>query len=256
MTTAAEIYQYLNEIAPFHTAMDFDNVGLLVGDPGAAVDSVLVSLDITTPVIEQACELGAQLIISHHPVIFAPLKRLRPKDIPAQLIEHHLAAVCAHTNLDLATCGVNTQLAAALSLQDCKPVKTYRDTGLAEALFGTLPQALSPEDFAQYVKERLHCGGVKYTKGDRPVRTVGVSCGAGSGLLFDAAACGVDAFVTGESKHHEHLAACETGITMVDAGHFNTEDVVVEPLIRMLQTQFPQVAFCKSGQADPVCYLV
>lgn len=256
MTTAAEIYQYLNEIAPFHTAMDFDNVGLLVGDPAQHVDSVLVSLDITSPVIQQARQLGAQLLISHHPVIFAPLKRLRPGDIPAQLIRHGLTAICAHTNLDLAPCGVNSQLADALSLQDCKPIAMYRDTGLAEALYGTLPHPLEPKAFAQYVKEHLHCGGVKYTEGDRPVQTVGVSCGAGSGMLFDAAACGVDAFVTGESKHHEHLAAREMGVTMVDAGHFNTEDVVIAPLIAMLQNRFPEVSFTKSSQTDPMCYLV
>lgn len=255
MISAAEIYLYVNEIAPFHTAMDFDNVGLLVGDPAQIVDSVIVSLDITSPVIEEARQAGAQLLISHHPVIFNPLKRLRPDDIPAQLIRHGLTAICAHTNLDLAPCGVNIQLAASLSLQDCKPVATYKDSGLAEAVFGTLPEPLEPKAFAQYVKERLHCGGVKYTVGKGPVKTVGVSCGAGSGLMFDAADCGVDAFVTGESKHHEHLAAREMGVTMVDAGHFNTEDVVIGPLIAMLQKRFPEVRFAKSSQTDPMCYV-
>lgn len=255
MTTAKQISQFLNQIAPFDTAMDFDNVGLLVGDPEAEVASVLVSLDITSQVVAEAIQMGAQLILSHHPVIFTPIKKLRPKDIPTQLIQNNLTAICAHTNLDLAPCGVNASLASALELQNCTPFKKYRDTDLAEGLLGTLLSPLSPQGFAAYVKERLHCDGVKYTVGNREIKTVGVSCGAGSGLLFDAAGCGVDAFVTGDSKHHELLAAQEMGITMVDAGHFNTEDVVIRPLIQLLQKEFPKVLFQKSSQTDPVCYL-
>ncbi len=255
MTTAKQVAQFLDGLAPFDTAMDFDNVGLLVGDPDSPVDTALLSLDITGAVVQEAAALGAQLIISHHPVIFHPLKRLSPRDIPAQLIQQNLTAICAHTNLDLAPCGVNACLAAALGLSGCTAFQYWKNTDLAEGLMGTLETPLPPQEFAVMVKERLHCRGVKYTPGSRVIRTVGVACGAGSGLLFAAAGSGVDAFVTGESKHHEWLAAQEMGVTMVDAGHFNTEDVVILPLLERLQAAFPAVKFQKSKQADPVWYL-
>ena len=117
MNTVGEIYRFIDEIAPFHTAMDFDNVGLLVGDEKQAVDRALVALDITPAVVEEASACGAQLIVSHHPVIFTPLRRLTAGSPPFLLAQKGISAICAHTNLDLAAGGVNTCLGEALGMK-------------------------------------------------------------------------------------------------------------------------------------------
>ena len=116
MPTIREIYQYMNEIAPFDTAMDFDNAGFLVGDEGAEVTAALVALDITAQSVAQAQKLGAQLIVSHHPVIFNPMKRLMSASVPYLLAKAGVGAICAHTNLDMAKGGVNDCLADTLGL--------------------------------------------------------------------------------------------------------------------------------------------
>lgn len=256
MATVYEIDRAIHAIAPFDTAMSFDNVGTLVGDKSATVTKVLVALDVTKSVVEEAAAMGAELIISHHPVIFSPLKRLSADSLPYLLATKGIAVISAHTNYDLAPEGVNHCLAKALTLTEVKPFQVDDKTGLATGLVGVLPgESRSPEAFAAFVKEALHCGGVKYTKGNRPVRKVAVGCGAGSSMVFDVIGCGADAFVTGESKHHELLAALECGITMVDAGHFNTEDVAMEPLAEKLRVQFPSVLFLKSTLGEPTCYL-
>ena len=113
MVTAGDIYDFLNVCAPFETAMSFDNAGFLVGERQAPVSAVLLALDITPKVVGEAARLGAELIISHHPVIFQPLRRMGPRDVPYLLAQHGIGAICAHTNLDFAPGGVNTCLAEA-----------------------------------------------------------------------------------------------------------------------------------------------
>ena len=108
--------------------MDFDNAGLLVGDRTTPVTDALVALDITHEVVAEAKKAGVQVILSHHPVIFQPLKRLSSKDVPYQLASCGIAAICAHTNLDFASQGVNTCLARALELQEITVLKEYRMT--------------------------------------------------------------------------------------------------------------------------------
>ena len=254
--TVQAIYEYMDKKAPFATAFGYDNVGLLVGSGQAAVSSVLLALDITPEVVAEAKQLGAELIISHHPVIFEPLRALTEQQVPYLLAQSGIAAICAHTNLDLAEGGVNTCLANALGLQQVRGLKAYGNTALWEGRIGELPRTYSAAEFAAYVKTALSCGGLKYTDSKCPVRTVALCGGAGADLLEDAVAAGADAFVTSDTKHHQLLLANQLGMTLVDAGHFNTENVVVEPLAQKLQEQFPTVRFQKSAVlADPVQYL-
>ncbi len=256
MRKVGEIYSYLDGFAPFHTAMDFDNAGLLVGDASMDVNSVIVSLDITPEVVKEAAEAGCELIISHHPVIFQPLKRLSSQSVPYLLVKNGISAICAHTNLDLAQGGVNTCLAARLGLKNIRGLKENGETGLSEGLVGDLPESMSPERFASMVKDSLGCGGLKYVPGKTQINTVALCGGAGSCLLFDAASAGADALVSADSKHHELLAAKEIGVTFVDAGHFCTEDVVIEPLTEKLREEFPDISFQKSVRmSDPAKYL-
>ena len=254
--TIGDIYDFLNVCAPFETAMGFDNVGLLVGDRTVPVSTVLLALDITPGVVEEAARMGAELIISHHPVIFEPLRRMTTNEVPYRLAHYGINAICAHTNLDLAPGGVNTCLADALGLQNVRGLKPYGKDGLWEGLIGELPQKYSAGEFAAYVKEVLSCGGLKYVDGGKGVHMVALCGGAGADLLEDAKAAGADAFVTADTKHHQLLLAQNREITLVDAGHFNTEDVVILPLASNLQEQFPTVHFQKSTVLrDPAQYL-
>lgn len=127
MTYIRQIYNFLDSIAPFNTAMDFDNCGLLVGDFDIKVDKVLLSLDISLDVIEEARSLGANLIISHHPVIFKPLKKLCSNSVPYILAKYGISAICAHTNLDMAPEGVSVCLAKSLLLKNIKPLSIYKE---------------------------------------------------------------------------------------------------------------------------------
>lgn len=246
MTAIHDILRFFEAFAPVQTAMDFDNVGLLIGDKHRAVTKALLALDITAEVTEEAAALGCELIISHHPVIFRPLRRLQTRDAAYLLAQFGIAAVCMHTNLDLsADFGVNLCLARALGLQN------VRKSECGECLFiGELPEKNAMTAFAAHTKTALHCEGLRYTAQKEQVQTVAVSSGAGGSEIFAAADEGADVLVTGEIKHHEILAANSLGVNMLDAGHFKTEDVVLPPLAEKLGQAFPNVAFIKSAVFD------
>lgn len=360
--TIGEVYDYIDGIAPFSTALDYDNVGLLVGSGQDPAEKILVALDVTLPVIEEAKRLGAQLIVSHHPVIFQPVRRLSGDSIPYRLAQAGIGALCAHTNLDMAEGGVNHCLGRALGLDGLRcfvaedkipywkivvfvPVEDarrvtdamtgagagklgqYRDCSftvqgkgaflpqegahpavgscgereevdecrvevlcspdrlspvldamrrehpyeepafdvvkneavhkqLPGALVGELSKPMAPADFAAHAKKSLRCEGVRFVAGSRPVKRVAFCSGAGGDRVFDAIASNVDAYLTGEMKHHEWMAAAQSELTVVDAGHFKTEAIVVEHLARLLSARFSAAAVMESHQCtDRVRYL-
>lgn len=256
MTTAGDIYDFIDQMAPFGSAMSFDNPGLLVGGRSMEVKTAVLSLDITPSVVREAVSLDAQLVISHHPVIFHPLKSIKPETAPYLLVQHGLCAICAHTNLDMAAKGVNRCLAERLRLSNIRTMKEYESSGLPEALAGETEEEMAPEEFALFVKKVLGCDGLRYTDGKRKIRTVGLCSGGGADLVYDAEAYGCQAFVTGESKHNILLDAENRNITMVDAGHFYTEDIVIEPLIEQLKSRFSDLHFIKSKKMhSPAKYL-
>ncbi len=243
MTEIRQIEEFCKTVAPYELADDWDNVGLLVGAENDAVDKVLLALDITPQVIEEAREIGAGLIVSHHPVIFDPLKSLMP-DNPAYLLaKYGIAALCLHTDLDRAEQGVNVQLGKALGL---KNTAFYPEDYL---LVGEPEKPMDADAFAKLIKERLGAPSVRYTEG--AVTKVAVSSGGGSEGVELAEKYGFDAFVTGEMKHHLYLWAIAHGIAVFDAGHFSTENVVIEPLKKMLEKEFATVEFIVGKQDCP-----
>lgn len=240
-----EIYNFIDSFAPFSSAMSFDNPGLLVGSPNTPVKTVLFALDITPAVVQEAKTLEAQLIISHHPVIFNPLKQLKKGSAPYLLAQYGIDAICAHTNLDMASGGVNAVLAERLQLSNIHVLSEYAP-GLPEALMGELIQDLTPLEFAQQVKRQLGCDGLRYTDGQRKIHTVGLCSGGGADLLYNAVNKGCEGFVTGESKHNLLIDAETLHLTLVDAGHFSTEDIVMQPLMSRISKRFPQLNCMKS----------
>ena len=238
--TVKDIINFSDTIAPFSLKEEWDNIGLLSGDEDSLVSKILVSLDITVEVIEEAREKGCGMIIAHHPVIFDPLYALTPDTPPYLLAKYDIAALCLHTNLDRAACGVNTCLAEAIGLQN---TVLYAEDFLC---VGELSSPLSADDFAVLLKDRLHSPDIRYTPSVKSIRTVAVSSGGGGEGIRLYRKYGFDAFVTGELKHHQYLFASERGIAAFDAGHFSTEDIVIEPLITRLEAAFPDLTFIKS----------
>lgn len=228
-----DIITYADTIAPFALADDWDNIGLLVGAEDADVTKVMLALDITPAAVREARDQGAQLIISHHPVIFEPLRTLAPDTAEYLLAKYDIAALCLHTNLDRAEQGVNTALGRALGL---KNTVLYPDDYL---LVGEPDTSCAADEYAARIKEKLHAPSVRYTDG--AVTRVAVSSGGGGGGVELAEQYGFDAFVTGEMKHHQYLWAAAHGIAAFDAGHFSTEDVVIAPLRELFAAQFPAV---------------
>lgn len=244
MSTVTHIYDAIDRLAPFWLTMDFDNTGILVGDRNREVSCALLALDCTPAVVEQARQLGAQLIVTHHPVIFHPLKRVNEDAVVYQLIRSDIAVISAHTNLDIAQGGVNDALASAIGLRDCRGLELLNEqTGAWLGRIGTLPEPLSPEAFAAHVKSCLNAASVKFAAAPRAIHTVALCSGSGADCLDAAISAGADTLLTSEVKQHEYLAAAAAGISIFDAGHFDTEDIVIEPLRDYLAKEIPDVHF-------------
>ena len=245
MARICDIYDIIDAAAPFATALGFDNSGLLVGDPNQEVTRALLVLDITPGVVAEAAAMNANLIISHHPVIFHPVKSLGPRDAAYQLARNHIAALCCHTNLDLSpVCGVNVALGSKLGLKNIRREDVF---GEECVLFsGELEEPLAGEAFAALAKAKLGAPGVKFCAGDREVKKVFFCSGAGGEYVHLAACRGADAYLTGEMKHHEELEAAASRLTVVAAGHYHTEKVFAEFLASYLRKRVPDTAFLLS----------
>ena len=246
MTTVREIESFLYGWAPRELAESWDNVGLLVGDPEAAVERVLVALDITPQVAEEALERGCQLIVAHHPVMncaWHPVQTVRADDRQGRtltaLLRGGVAAICMHTNLDAAEGGVNDILAEKLGLTQPEML-TEEKIGR----IGTLKCEIPLVEFTRFVIESLGCNGLRYTDCGKPVHRVAVGGGACGDYIPQAIAAGCDTFVTSDLRYHDFLDT--TALNLIDAGHFPTEDVICAPLVEYLQKAFPAATVIKT----------
>lgn len=249
MTKVNDIYEYIDSIAPYHTQEGWDNSGLNTGDGNAQVSRVLLALDLTDSVIDEAVRLGAQLIVTHHPSLFRPLKNVTADTYAYKLIKNGISALSAHTNLDAAVGGVNDVLCKLFELSDVSSF-AIEDTPVELARIGTLPSPMTSDEFASYVKEKLHLHHATYTRSGKVISRVAV-IGGGGGEYFDTAIqAGADALVTGEAKHHQLLDAAAKDFTVVSAGHYETENPVVSELCQLLSKRFPDVEFVVTGTAS------
>ena len=251
MSKISDFYNFINKIAPFDTQESWDNSGFLIGDGNREVKKVMLSLDVTEPVLNEAESAGANLIISHHPIIFGALKEIHPQNMAFLAAEKGIAVISAHTCLDIAEGGVNDCLAAALGLDNIEKV----DDGEGLTRMGELKNALSCEDFVKYVAEKLGVGGIKYTPTDKIIKKVAVCGGSGGDLYKFSMNAGADAFVTANIKHNLFIEMRRDGFCVLDAGHFCTENTVIEPLSKKLKEEFPEteIIIAKTAE-DPARY--
>lgn len=249
MPVLRDIEKAIYDLAPRELAMEGDNVGLLIGRPDREVAKILVALDVTEAVAEEAAQMGAELIVAHHPVMncaWSPVQTIRD-DAPQgrlflKLIESGIAAVCMHTNLDRARGGVNDALAARLGLEHVE--KLPGGDGVLRV--GELPGEMTLPAFLQWVKAAISPNGIRFADGGKPIRRVAVGGGACGGYLWAAAENGCDVFVTSDLKYNQFLDAQSVGLTVLDAGHFPTEDVVCPVLVKYLEERFPGIEIQKS----------
>ena len=253
MTTVREIERFLYDWAPREPAESWDNVGLLVGDPESAVERVLVALDITPQVAEEALERGCQLVVAHHPVMncaWHPVQTVRADDRQGRtltkLLRGGVAAICMHTNLDAAEGGVNDILAEKLGLTQPEML-TEEKIGR----IGTLKCEIPLVEFTHSVIELLGCNGLRYVDAGRPVHRVAVGGGACGCYIPQAVAAGCDTFVTSDLKYNDFLDT--EGLNLIDAGHFPTENVVCPVLRDRLQGAFPAVdVLCSTSHSREI----
>ena len=247
MPTAAELEKSLFALAPREGAADWDNVGLLVGDPARSVSRVLVALDITQAVAEEAIAAGCDAIVAHHPVIWGQIGQVTDETSTGRklltLIENGIAAICAHTNLDAAEGGVNSELARRMGLEHPVPLEVdgEDENGVPYGIgrVGHLPASMPLSDFAQYTKKALGLEGVRVLDAGVPVSKVAVGGGACGSMLSLVKAQGCDTFVTSDLKHDLYLEARDMRINLLDAGHYSTETVVCPVVKTWLEESFP-----------------
>ncbi len=256
MATVKDFYQSIDRWAPSATQMSFDNSGFLVGRGARPVTKVLVALDITRFVIEEAERVGAQLIVAHHPVIFRPIKSVTDDDLTGEnvlmMIEKGITAICAHTNLDAAQGGVNCALAQKLELSDIAQLhpdgvdEQGREYGIGRVGMAHV-QGMSAEEYARFVKAKLGTSSVRFVDAGKPVSKIAVGGGSCADMMVDALAKGCDTFVTADVKYNFYLEAEQLGINLMDAGHYATENVVCVPMVDYLSEQFPDVEIILSA---------
>ena len=231
------VYDLIHTVAPFDTQMDGDNSGLLVGSPAQEISCILFALDVTEPVIDEAVAVGAELIVTHHPLMFSPVRSLTDETYEGRLIRRlvreNISLIAAHTNLDRAPGGINDTLAALCGLSEISGEGFFR-TGL-------LPETVTVRAFADLLEKNLDTTVRIMAPEDRMIRRVGLCSGSGGDEWIHAAETGCDAFVSGEVRHHFALAMADAGIAAFECGHFATEEPGLAALAEALQNSVNHV---------------
>ncbi len=257
MLKVNDIIKELEQFAPPSLAEPWDNVGLQVGDTEQRVTTVFVCLDVTSENVRRAADCGADLILSHHPLLFSPPKQILEQEVTGSiirsLIRHNISVYSAHTNLDHADGGMNDVLAESLGLTG---IRRFREEECIDGLgkpidnigrLGVLPAPMEMDDFADLVRDSLSCRSLRYV-GDpkRTVRTVAVCSGSGGDGIYSAYHAGAEVYVTSDIRHHEAQLAAELGLGLMDAGHFETENTICRFMTEFLETRFPELTVIPS----------
>ncbi len=254
MITVQDIYDYLDGIAPFSSQEKWDNSGILVGDPEDEVASVLVTLDIDSEACSVAEREGCELIISHHPVIFQSIRRLRWADPVYQLAFLSRSAICSHTPMDIAEGGINDILAQKLGEKLPLAPETLPLDAAGCGRIVTLETPMTAAEIAGIAKEVLGCPYVRLMDAGRKITRLGICSGSGASMLEEIEGrC--DALLTGDVKHDRWYAAKQYGISLIDCGHYHTEIVMVHALAERLRDRFPALTVIEWEGGDPVSYV-
>lgn len=240
MTTVDELCRAMEAIAPPRLAEPWDNVGLLVGDRAAPADRVLLAIDLTRPVLDEALALGCTAVVAYHPVIFSPLKRVLAGSMAWELVRHGVAVYSPHTALDVADGGTNDVLADAVGMTDRAPLRvTVAAEGLGLGRVGSVAPVARAALLAR-VRAALGVGHLVVAgPSEGEVARVAVGAGACGDLLDEVIASGAGLYVTGEMRHHDALRAAAAGVTVACALHSNSERKTLGVLAARLRAALP-----------------
>jgi dinuclear metal center YbgI/SA1388 family protein len=258
VTRLREITNFLHEYAPPALAEDWDNVGLLLGDPANEIQSVLTCLTLSPNVADEAIVAKCQLVVSHHPILFRPVQRLTAETSEGRmllsLIRAGISVYSPHTSYDSAVNGINSQLARLFDLHDVQPLRLHEASSLGAGRWGSLTSAMTLGELIERTKPALRVSSVQYVgEFDRPITKLGIACGAAAEFLRDAVQHGCEALLTGEARFHSCLEAEANNIALILPGHYATERPAMEHLAEVLRAQFPGLIVRPSGsENDPV----
>ncbi|MCC5946335.1 MAG: Nif3-like dinuclear metal center hexameric protein [Bernardetiaceae bacterium] len=266
MISIQDICLFLEKLAPTHLQESYDNAGLIYGNPALEVKHILVSLDATEDIVFEAAREQANLVVSHHPIVFRGIKKFSYQDYVARsliaAIKNEIGLYAIHTNLDNVSHGVNAKICERIGIQNPKilvpkvPLPTSENVGAG--MVGQLASPMPVADFLAHLKASMKLPLIKHTrfKADDKIERVAVCGGAGSFLLADAMRAKADIFITADYKYHEFFDA-DDKIIIADIGHYESEIYTCELLAEQLQTAFPTIAVrIANTNTNPVRYFI
>ncbi len=255
---ARDVIQAIEEFAPLSIQESWDNSGLCIGSPDSPVSSVLLGLDCTPELVDEAIACGADMIVTHHPLIFSGLKKISPEDATGaaviKAVKAGISVYAAHTNADKVIAGVSGAMAAKLGLADVEILdEDGEGTGLGAV--GNLPEPLSAEEAVALVKERF---GLKSIRASKPVQgkisRIAMCGGSGGSLIKAAMASGAQLYISGDISYHNFFT--REGFMIMDIGHYESEIEIVEILFSLLRKKFPTFAvrITQNIYSNPIFY--
>lgn len=257
----SEIIEKLEAISPQRFAEEWDNVGFLAGRREKEVQTVFIALDVTDEVIDEAIEVGADMILTHHPLIFKPLTRVNTDDVVGRrvvrLLQNDICYYAMHTNFDVR--GMAEAAAEEMGLLQPKVLMvTCEEENKQEGIgrYGKLKEVMSLTECAAYVKQVFRLDHVNvYGDLETPIAVAAISPGSGKSVMKDAAAAGVDVLITGDVDHHMGIDLQAQGVCVIDAGHYGIEKIFVPYMKDFLKKELPSIQICMAEEKNPYCTL-
>mgnify|MGYP001167542274 CR=1 FL=1 len=258
-----EITNFLEEYAPLRYQESYDNCGLIVGDYTAEVNSILITLDCTEEVLNEAISKECNLIIAHHPIIFNGIKKLNGSNyierVIIKAIKYDIAIYSMHTNLDNVHNGVSARIADRLLLEDCKvlsPNSSFPDQKVGLGIIGKLKDVVSSHQFLEDIKSNMQTNLIRHTAlVKKEIKYVAVCGGSGSSLLMEAKQAGADIFISSDFKYHDFFEA-DNDIIIADIGHYESEQFTKDLIYDLLVKKFVKFAVRLSKiNTNPIKYL-
>lgn len=254
-----ELHHHLEAWASSNFAENYDNVGLIVGEFHTNIKGILINLEVTEEVLEEAEQLGCNLIITHHPIWFTARKRLNGEDYVSRIImkaiRKNIGLYALHTNLDNIQYGVNYKMAQILNLMNLEFIKKHSTLGIGSGLMGTLAQPIDIYDFMNIIKEKFKIPVIKYSKSNQKtmVQRIGVCGGAGSFLIPEVIKNQLDVFITSDITYHKFFDN-ENQFYLLDIGHYESEQFTAEIILEYIKTIDNFAVYLSKINTNPVQY--
>lgn len=262
MLAVRDVISYIEKDFPPSLAEAWDNVGLQVGSSCLPCRTVMTCLTVTEAVVDYAAEIGVNLLVAHHPLIFQPLKSIILEQstgrIIRKLLTHQISLFVVHTNIDKAQGGLNDWLADALGLKGVRALEPEEGKALGYGRIGQLASALTLGSLAEHVGETLGIKTARFVgEATKPIKQVAVSSGSGSHQWFLALQQGADVLITGDVKYHTAMEVMDTSLALIDAGHFGTEIIFASRFAAYLEREatkrrWPLRVITYEGEVDPL----